>query len=107
MSTGDLRVLVTTFPDREQAENITRLLIDAGLAVCGQVGADLVTYYRWEGEVKQDEEVSVSYKIVSDRFDLFVSELKQQHPYDVPQLIAWQADWTDDAYLDWAKGQGK
>ncbi|MDX2472573.1 MAG: divalent-cation tolerance protein CutA [Candidatus Krumholzibacteria bacterium] len=107
MSTGDLRVLVTTFPDREQAEKITRLLIDAGLAVCGQVGADLVTFYRWEAEVKQDEEVSVSYKIVSDRFDLFVSELKQQHPYDVPQLIAWQADWTDKAYLDWAKGQGK
>ncbi len=41
MKTTDLRILETAFPDREQAENVTRLLVDAGLAVCGQVGGDL------------------------------------------------------------------
>ena len=107
MSQAELRILVTTFPDREKAEEVTRLMVDAGLAVCGQVGADLVSFYRWDGEVKRDTEVSVAFKILSKRFDLFVGELKQQHPYDVPQMVAWTADWTNEAYLDWAKGTGK
>jgi len=107
MATSDLRVLVTTFPDRQQAEEVTHLLVDAGLAVCGQVGADLVSYYRWEGGVKQDNEVAVTYKVLADRYDLFVGELKLQHPYKVPQLIAWRVDWANEAYLAWATGQGK
>ncbi len=44
MNNPGLRILVTTFPDRRQAEDVTRLLVDAGLAVCGQVGADLVSF---------------------------------------------------------------
>ncbi len=107
MSSVVMRILVTTFPDRVVAEEVTRLLVDAGLAVCGQVGADLISYYRWDGAVKRDEEVSVTYKVLAERFDLFVGELKLQHPYEVPQLVAWPADWANTAYLEWANGQGK
>jgi periplasmic divalent cation tolerance protein len=103
----ELRILATTFPDRASAEKVTRVLIDAGLAVCGQVGADLQSYYRWEGEVKSVAEVGVVYKVLALRFDLFVGELRMQHPYEIPQLVAWTAVWTDPGYLEWAKGQGK
>ncbi len=106
MSNPDLRVLTTTFPDRAQAEVVTRLLVDAGLAVCGQVGADLVSFYHWEGAVQRDTEVAVVFKVLAERFDLFVGELKLQHPYEVPQLVAWPVTWSDAAYLEWAKGQG-
>ncbi len=107
MSRTELQVLVTTFPDRSEAEKVTRLLVDAGLAVCGQVGADLTSYYREEGGVKCGNEVAVTYKVLAERFELFVGELKLHHPYKVPQLTAWRVDWTNKAYLDWAQGQGK
>ena len=48
---SELRVVVTTFPDRESAEKAAGLMVDAGLAVCAQVGADLVSFYRWDGTV--------------------------------------------------------
>lgn len=107
MKDPNLNVVVTTFPDRAQAEAAARLLVDAGLAVCAQVGADLVSFYQWDGEVTQSAEVSVTFKVLTERFELFVGELKLQHPYDVPQLVAWPAGWANDAYLDWARGQGK
>ena len=107
MSSPDLRVLTTTFPDRSCAEKVTRLMVDAGLAVCDQVGADLVSFYQWDGAVQRDNEVAVVFKVLVERFDLFVGELKLQHPYDVPQLIAWPVAWSDAAYLEWAKGQGQ
>lgn len=104
MSTPALRIVVTTFPDRDRAETVARLLVDAGLAVCGQVGAELVSFYRWEGAVQREGEVAVAFKVLGARFALFVGELKLQHPYDVPQLVAWTADWVDPAYLAWAQG---
>jgi periplasmic divalent cation tolerance protein len=104
MST-ELRVVVTTFSDRENAEKVSGLMVDAGLAVCAQVGADLVSFYRWDGAVKRDEEVAVTFKVLADRFDLFTGELKLQHPYDVPQIISWPAEYVNRAYLDWAEGK--
>jgi periplasmic divalent cation tolerance protein len=102
----ELRVVATTFPDRAEAERVTRLLVDAGLAACGQVGADLASFYRWDGEVRADGEVAAAYKVLTERFSLFVGELKLQHPYQVPQIIAWPATWTDPDYLAWARGKG-
>ena len=54
-----LLMLATTFPDRAGAETVARKLVAAGLAVCAQVGADLVSFYRWQGEVRRDTEVAL------------------------------------------------
>ena len=102
---GDLIVVETTFPDRESAEKVAGLMVDAGLAVCAQVGADLVSFYRWDGAVKRDEELAVTFKVLHNRFDLFFGELNLQHPYDVPQIISWPAHHVNKAYLEWARGK--
>ena len=105
MSDAPLLVLATTFPDRGAAEAAARHLVDAGLAACAQVGADLVSFYRWQGEVKRDPEVALVLKVLPDRYELCVGELKGIHPYDVPQVTAWPAPRVDAAYLAWARGE--
>jgi periplasmic divalent cation tolerance protein len=107
MSSSDLMVVTTTFDDREKALEVARLMVDAGLAVCSQVGDKLDSFYRWEGKVVQSSEVRVTFKVLGDRFELFCGELKLNHPYDVPQVVGWPAAYADKAYLDWAKGKGK
>jgi len=101
----ELRIVVTTFAERDIAEKVAGLMVDAGLAVCAQVGADLVSFYRWDGVVKRDQEVAVTFKVLHDRFDLFTGELKLQHPYDIPQIISWPAEYVNRAYLEWAQGK--
>ena len=107
MSQADLMILTTTFASRDKAREVAFLMVDAGLAVCAQVGDKIESFYQWKGEVCQDDEVRVTFKILGDRFDLFCGELKLNHPYDVPQLIAWPASYTERSYLDWARGKSK
>lgn len=107
MSGDSLMILSTTFPDRPTAEKVAHLMVDAGLAVCAQVGADLTSFYRWEGQLQKDTEVAASFKIRPERFDLFCGELNLQHPYDVPQILAWPAGYVNPAYDDWSRGKGK
>ena len=106
MSTG-LTVIHSTFPDRAEAERVAQLLVDAGLAVCAQVGADLVSFYRWDGRVERDGEVAVSFKVLDERLELFVGELELQHPYDVPQILGWPATTANGDYLRWAHSGGR
>ena len=101
----ELQIVVTTFAERGVAEKVAGLMVDAGLAVCAQVGTDLVSFYRWDGVVKRDQEVAVTFKVLNDRFDLFTGELKLQHPYDIPQIISWPAGHVNRAYLEWAQGK--
>jgi periplasmic divalent cation tolerance protein len=102
---NELWVVVTTFPEREAAEKVARLMVDAGLAVCAQVGADLVSYFRFEGSVNECKEVAVTFKVLQTRLDLFTGELNLQHPYDIPQILCWPAQNVNRAYLDWAQGK--
>jgi periplasmic divalent cation tolerance protein len=104
VSANELMILTTTFPDRVAAERVTELLVDAGLAVCGQVGADLVSFYRGEGQLCRAAEVAVVLKVLPERFDLCVGELKLQHPYDIPQIVAWSSTFVSREYLAWAQG---
>lgn len=104
---SDLKIVVTTFPDRASAEKTAELIVDAGLAACAQVGSDLTSYFRWEGEVRKETEVTVTFKVLQQRFGLFAGELKLQHPHEVPQIISWPAEFVDRAYLEWARGKKK
>lgn len=106
MNDGGLLILTTTFPDRSTAERVVALLVDGGLAVCGQVGADLRSFYRWEGELRDTAEVAVTLKVLPERYELCAGELKLQHPYEVPQIVAWPAARVEQSYLDWARGNG-
>ncbi|MBK7046164.1 MAG: divalent-cation tolerance protein CutA [bacterium] len=107
MSANELMILTTTFPDRETAERVVGLLVDGGLAVCGQVGADLTSFYRWEGALCRTAEVAAVIKVLPERFDLCVGELKLQHPYDIPQMVAWPSSFVSRDYLAWAQGAGR
>ncbi len=107
MSQSDLMIMTTTFGDREKACEVARLLVDGGLAVCAQVGDSIESIYNWQGELCQEKEVRVTFKVLGERFELFCGELKLNHPYDVPQLTAWPSSYVDTDYLNWAKGKGK
>jgi periplasmic divalent cation tolerance protein len=103
---GRLLICATTFPDRAEAERIVVQLLAAGLVVCGQIGGDMTSLYRWQGQQCRDTEVAVSLKIRDDRLQEALAQLQTVHPYDVPQLICWPATHVDAAYGKWAWEEG-
>jgi periplasmic divalent cation tolerance protein len=99
---GRLLIVATTFPERGAAEKIVRDLVAKGLVVCGQVGADLSSFYRWQGDLAHDHEVAVALKVRDERLQECLRILRRDHPYETPQLLAWPVAYVDDAYGRWA-----
>ena len=108
-----LRILLTTFTDREPAETIVRQLLDESLIACGTLLSGATSLYRWEGEITKAEEVIVLMKTDRERSVRCMTRLQDLHPYEVPEIILLEPEAVSGPYAAWireslrnVKGQG-
>ena len=94
-----------TCPDAASAQRIARALVDERLAACVQVVPGLVSIYRWQDEVRQDDELLLLIKTSRERWPALAARVRELHPFEVPELLAFDvADGSAD-YLAWIDAQ--
>ena len=102
MSTA--RVVLSTCPDAGTAEAVARALIDERLAACVNLVPGVRSIYRWQDEVEQADEILMVIKTTAGKVDALTARVAQLHPYEVPEVIALEAEGVSDAYLAWLEG---
>jgi periplasmic divalent cation tolerance protein len=100
-----LIVVLCTVPDEETAERLGRGLVEEGLAACVNAIPGVRSYYRWRGSIQSDAEIQLLIKTGEDRFDALVAWLRDNHPYQVPEIVALRAQRVSESYLSWALEQ--
>ena len=100
MSTNAL-LAISTFPGREIAEQIVRTLLDKHLIACGNVLPQVRSLYQWKGNIEESAETLVLFKLSAENYDAFEKELRVQHPYEVPEIIAFPITQGLPDYLNW------
>ena len=99
----DMRLVLVTHPNKEHAERITKGVIDAKLAVCVLI-SDVKSFYNWEGQLNEDDEVVTILKTSTNKFDDLEKYIETNHDYDVPAIISFQAN-ANQAYSNWLNDQ--
>ena len=56
--------------------------------------------YKWEGEIKETEEVEITIKSKPQSRDDLIDFLQKNSSYDIPQIIYKEFD-TESKYNDW------
>ena len=102
MSDEHLLVLCTC-PGTTVAAEIATALIEQNLAACVNRLPGVKSWYRWEGHLKQDEEVLLLIKTMRTRFAELVSAVRRLHPYEVPEIIAIPVTAGSEDYLQWVR----
>jgi uncharacterized protein involved in tolerance to divalent cations len=100
MTEGDLFCVKTLFSDQTSAEKVATLLVDAGLAVCARVECPVTSLHRLDGSLKKESEIPVTFNVLPLRLDLFLGELKLQHPLPSPPITGWALPLVDKNYLE-------
>jgi len=85
---ADTRIVLSTFPDPDQAAAIARILVEEQLAACVNLLPGVRSIYRWQGAVESATETLAIIKTTAGRYDALASRLVSLHPYEVPELIA-------------------
>jgi len=100
-------LVLTNLPDRAAAERLADMLVEKNLAACVNILAPCRSVYRWKGAVQHDEEHPMLIKTTTERYAALESEMRAQHPYELPEIIAVPIERGLPAYLDWVAAETK
>jgi periplasmic divalent cation tolerance protein len=98
-------VVMTTLPDAPAAEALAERLLEERLVACANVLPGARSIYRWEGEIRRDQEVVVILKTTRAALPRLRERFPALHPYDVPELVAMDVADGAEAYLDWVRSE--
>ncbi|MBW8192506.1 divalent-cation tolerance protein CutA [Neiella marina] len=98
---SQLKILLTTCADQQQAATLANGLLAQRLAACINVLPQMQSWYRWQQKVCHDPEVQLVIKTSSEKVIDAMAWLEQHHPYDTPELVVLTADDASQTYRQW------
>ncbi|WP_020159111.1 divalent-cation tolerance protein CutA [Methylobacter marinus] len=95
------QLILCTCPDRDTADKIARLLVTGRLAACVNILPGILSVYTWQGQVESAQEHLLLIKSSKDRYQALEAAIRDNHPYDVPEIIAVPVEAGLPEYLHW------
>lgn len=103
MNERDNTILVfITVPNKEVGNTISNVLVKNRIAACVNSFSPLNSVFNWKGELCEEEEVLLIVKSRASLFEeLLIPTVLENHPYEVPEIIALPIVKGFQGYLDW------
>jgi periplasmic divalent cation tolerance protein len=102
----DAPVLVyTTYPSLVEAEKAGRSIVEAGLAACVNIVPEMVSIFRWKGEVERGAEVIMIIKTRGSLQEWVAEAVRDGHPFETPAILFLPTDGGDPNYVKWILGE--
>ncbi|MEM3659654.1 MAG: divalent-cation tolerance protein CutA [Thermoproteota archaeon] len=93
--------VLTTTGGREEAVKIARILLDRRLAGCVQVLGPVSSLYWWKGKIEEAEEWLCVIKSREDLYEELEKTIRENHSYEVPEIITMPIVSGSRSYLEW------
>ncbi|UCD91059.1 MAG: divalent-cation tolerance protein CutA [Desulfobacterales bacterium] len=93
-------LVITTCGSRDEAEKLASQMVETRLAACVQQSS-ITSYYTWEGKVNHDPEFRLFIKTRKALYIQLEQFIKDNHSYDVPQIIEIPIQSGLSEYLGW------
>ena len=81
-------VVLTTAGSKDEADKLSRGLVEKKLAYCVNTVSSIQSTYFWEDKLCVDEELLLVIKTQEVKFSALELWIRENHSYDVPELIA-------------------
>ncbi len=93
-----------THSEKDAARDLARKIVQNKLAACVQILEKGTSFYEWEGNIEESAEFLMVIKTFLSQFDSLKEFIIQNHPYDVPEIIAVKIEAISENYLQWMSG---
>ena len=103
--TTDVLTVLCTCPDAATARRLAGGLVELRKAACVNILPEIRSIYRWQGETCDDAEVLMIVKTTRGCYADLERWLMDNHPYDVPEVLALPVAAGSDDYLAWVANE--
>lgn len=97
----DYSLLVSTFPNKEEAEKLLMLLLEQKLVACGNIVPSVESRYWWQGKIEVAQEVLLFFKTEANRVEKLIGFIQENHSYEVAEILALPISKGNPPYLKW------
>lgn len=94
-------LILTTCASAEEADGLASQLVGAREAACVNRISNVLSTYRWQGDIHNDQEILLLIKTTEDQLAAVERTIRERSSYELPELIAVRVDTGSAAYLNW------
>lgn len=94
-------IVYCSVPNEEVAQLISRAVVMEGLCACVNQIPKVKSYYIYDGEFCEDDELLLLIKTSTSHFKELEERIKELHPYEVPEIIATKISNSSAEYKSW------
>jgi len=94
-------VVFITSPDMKEANRLSGILLNSRLAACVNIVPNLKSHFWWGGRIHDAEEVLLVVKTKQKVLRKLVREVKKNHQYENPEIIALPIVGGSKEYIKW------
>eukprot|EP00922_Rhytidocystis_sp_ex-Travisia-forbesii_P002313 GHVS01003382.1.p1 GENE.GHVS01003382.1~~GHVS01003382.1.p1 ORF type:complete len:166 (+),score=29.01 GHVS01003382.1:58-555(+) len=91
----DYNVVYVTFPNSQTAEHMAEHLVNTNVASYVKIIKDVTSFYSWNDKIERDSEVLLVIKSRKSLLPELTQMANKQHPYEVPEIIAFDVTTGD------------
>ena len=96
-------IVLTTTANEEEAGRLAHAIVESKLAACVQILPQMTSVYFWEGKIQSEREHLLLIKTLQEKFDDLSEFIRGNHSYEVPEIVAINAQTVSESYLSWLR----
>ncbi|XP_076441800.1 protein CutA homolog [Babylonia areolata] len=98
---GSASMAFVTVPNMEVAKKLSHGLVQNKLVACVNIIPGITSVYEWENKVEEDGELLLMMKTMTSKITEVSEYVRNNHPYDVAEVISSKIDNGNPPYLQW------
>ncbi len=106
-SASEVIGVYTLLSEQKLAHELAHALVKEKLAACVNIGAEVTSFYEWDGKIEQEREIPLFIKTLRQKFRVLEEYILKFHPYECPCLMAFSIADIHSPFADWVTGQVK
>jgi periplasmic divalent cation tolerance protein len=92
-----------TAPNADEAAKLAHALVEERLCACVNILPGVRSVYRYDNKIWDEPEVMCVAKTRPALFEQVCARIMELHPYEVPEILAFNVDDGSPAYLLWLR----
>ena len=102
---GEYVVVFITTATAEEAQRIANILVSGRKAACVNIVPQVHSRFWWQGKIDSADEALLVVKTKAALLDEIIKLVKENHSYEVPEIVALPIVGGNRDYLKWIDNQ--
>ena len=94
-------VVFITTATAEEAQRIANILVSSRKAACVNIVPQVHSRFWWQGKIDSADEALLVVKTKAARLDELIGLVKENHSYEIPEIVALPIVGGNPDYLQW------